>query len=440
MKIKKRPFIRIISFLCAAVLAAGGFALTEHNNKVYLRQQITNEYKQSLTEFSSLISEINFGLKKQLYSSSPTMLSNLSTDIYKNSAAAKECLERLPISEKSTENIYKFLATTGDFSKAVSASNTDEVTEKNKKQLKKLIDFSDKLTDEITATASMLEDNDLLSEDVDNAMNKLDIATTFSSSAEDIGEIAKNIPTLIYDGPFSDHVNKKEAELLKGANSFSKEDAMKKAEVYLNERNLKYTCDENSATESYIFEGNGSVCAVTKKGGYCLYMNKLKSVNKTKIKPKTAISNAKAYLKDVLGLDFKESYYIINENIITINMAYFENNIIYYPDLIKVGVRLDNGDITSVEARGFIMSHHKREVNEFSNSVEQAKKVVANQLKVVGSSKALISNDALDEKYCYEFKCKTEENEDVIVYINEKSLVEENIFIIIHTEGGTLTK
>ena len=117
-----------------------------------------------------------------------------------------------------------------------------------------------------------------------------------------------------------------------------------------------------------------------------------------------------------------------------------ENNIIYYPDLIKVGVRLDNGDITSVEARGFIMSHHKREVNEFSNSVEQAKKVVANQLKVVGSSKALISNDALDEKYCYEFKCKTEENEDVIVYINEKSLVEENIFIIIHTEGGTLTK
>ena len=86
------------------------------------------------------------------------MLSALSADIYKNSSAAKECLERLPVSQENTDNIYKFLATAGDFSRAVAVSNNDEVTAQNKKQLKKLIDFSEKLSNEITQTAMLIMD------------------------------------------------------------------------------------------------------------------------------------------------------------------------------------------------------------------------------------------------------------------------------------------
>lgn len=440
MRIKKRCFVRTLSFLFAAVLVMGGFALTEYNRRIYLKGQIENSYKQSLSEFSSLISEINFGLKKQLYSSSPALCSTLSADVYKNSSAAKECLERLPVSPENTENIYKFLATAGDFSRAVSVSDSDGISNDNKKQLKQLINYSEKLNNEISSTALNYEDSDLISEDVNNMMNKIDSKTTFSASAEDINEATGDFPTLIYDGPFSDHISKKEPALLKDEATISKDAALKKAQTYLNEQNLKYTCDENSVTESYIFEGKNSVCAVTKRGGYCLYMNKSQTPKNAYVTTDKAISTAKDYLKKITGLIFKESYYIISENVITINFAYTENEIIFYPDLIKVGINLDNGEVISVEARGFVMNHYNRSPENYTNTAAQAQEVLGNELKVESCFKALIADDALNEMYCYEFKCKTDDSDDIIVYVNQKTLKEENIFILIHTDGGTLTK
>lgn len=438
MKIKKRRFVRIISFLTAAVLVLGGCTLHQRMQKNNLKERIALGYKQSISEFSSLISEINTDLKKQLYSSSPEMLSALSADIYKNSSAAKECLERLPVSQENTDNIYKFLATAGDFSKAVAVSNTDEVTEENKKQLKKLINFSEKLADGITQAAMDLEESNSLTEDVDNVMDKLENETAFSAITEDISEIAADVPTLIYDGPFSDHINRRQALLLENKQEITKEQALIKAKFYADEDDLKYTCDENSNTESYIFEDEDVVCAVTKKGGYCLYMNKTEVSDSQKITDEQAIAKAKQYLNNITGLNFCESYYIINENIMTVNLAFCENDIIYYSDLIKVGVALDNGEIVSVEARGFIMNHHTGKKYDFKNTEQAAKNVINNELTVNKSQKALITDNALNEIYCYEFKCKASDGGDVIVYINDQTLKEENVFIINHVEGGTL--
>ena len=438
MKIRKRRFVRIISFLTAAVLVLGGCALSQLIQKNYLKERIALGYKQSISEFSSLISEINTDLKKQLYSSSPEMLSALSADIYKNSSAAKECLERLPVSQENTDNIYKFLATAGDFSKAVAVSNTDEVTEENKKQLKKLINFSEKLADGITQAAMDLEESNSLTEDVDNVMDKLENETAFSAITEDISEIAADVPTLIYDGPFSDHINRRQALLLENKQEITKEQALIKAKFYADEDDLKYTCDENSNTESYIFEDEDVVCAVTKKGGYCLYMNKTEVSDSQKITDEQAIAKAKQYLNNITGLNFCESYYIINENIMTVNLAFCENDIIYYSDLIKVGVALDNGEIVSVEARGFIMNHHTGKKYDFKNTEQAAKNVINNELTVNKSQKALITDNALNEIYCYEFQCKASDGGDVIVYINDQTLKEENVFIINHVEGGTL--
>lgn len=438
MTIKKRCFVRIISFLSVAVIVASGFAIKECYDKNYLKDRIALGYKQSLSEFSSLLNEINFSLKKQLYSSSSEMLSALSADIYKNSAAAKECLERLPVSQENTENIYKFLATAGDFSRAVAISDTDEVAKENKTQLKKLINFSEKLTDEITQTAMQLEDSESLSEDVENVMNNLENETTFSSSAEDISEIAAAVPTLIYDGPFSDHVTSTSSKLLEGKPTVSQEDALKKACEYADDDNLQYTCDEDSNTESYIFENGNTVCAITKKGGYCLYMNKTATPEAQNISEEEACENAKKYLNTITGLTFKESYHIINENILTVNLAFYENGIIFYPDLIKVGINLENGEVVLIEGRSFLMNHYARDSYTYKNSEAKAKSVVNDELTIKSCSKALITDDALNEKYCYEFICKAADGEDVIVYINEQALKEENIFIIVHTTGGSL--
>ncbi|MBQ4156313.1 MAG: germination protein YpeB, partial [Clostridia bacterium] len=147
---------------------------------------------------------------------------------------------------------------------------------------------------------------------------------------------------------------------------------------------------------------------------------------------------AKKYLNKTLGLQFKESYYIVNENVATINFAFFENGVTFYSDLIKVGVDLEDGDIVSLEARGFVMNHHNREKYTYKHTKSQAEKTINSELKIKTVNKAVALDDAQNEIYCFEFHCKTETGEDIIVYVKDKDLSEQDIFMIIHTDGGDL--
>ncbi len=45
-----------------------------------------------------------------------------------------------------------------------------------------------------------------------------------------------------------------------------------------------------------------------------------------------------------------------------IPFALVQNGVIIYPDLVKVTVALDNGDIVGYEAMGYLMSHHDRDI------------------------------------------------------------------------------
>ena len=438
MKFGKRCFVRIISFLIAGILVVFGCFLKTKCEKEQLKERIALGYKQSLSEFSEILNDINFSLKKQLYAASEQTLSALSEKIKRDTAAAKECLSRLPISQEKSENIYKFLTSAGDFSGAVANLKTDEEDVKNKEQLKKLISFSEEFSNKISQTAMILEENDSFVDDVDNVLSGFLDDTFFSVQTEDIEEIAASVPTLIYDGPFSENVLNKEAAALIGKAFLSKEEALKKAIFYTGESDLKYTCDENSNTESYIFEDDDTVCAVTKRGGFCLYMNENETPDKKVISDEEAVKRAKNYLYKITGLDFKESYHITDSNIITINFAYFNKGIVYYSDLIKVGVDLEDGDILSVEARGFIMNHHERENYKFKNSLQKAKEVVSSELTVISANKAMVTDDSKREIYCYEFVCKSSSGDDVLVYIDEEKLIEQDVFIIIHVKGGNL--
>ena len=73
----------------------------------------------------------------------------------------------------------------------------------------------------------------------------------------------------------------------------------------------------------------------------------------------------------------KESYYVINNNICTINYAYVQDGAVCYSDLVKVGVALDSGEIVSFSATGYLMNHHTRSVDYSPISSEEARASVS---------------------------------------------------------------
>ena len=129
-----------------------------------------------------------------------------------------------------------------------------------------------------------------------------------------------------------------------------------------------------------------------------------------------------------------------NGNVCTVNFAYIQEGVVCYPDLIKVSVALDNGEVTGFETTGYVMSHTERTFPEMKISADEAEDKVSDELEVLSYGVAVIPTDGKYEVLCHEFKCETEDKRHCIVYINAETGAEEKIFVLIESESGTLTK
>ena len=138
--------------------------------------------------------------------------------------------------------------------------------------------------------------------------------------------------------------------------------------------------------------------------------------------------------------NLKESYYVISDNKCTINFAYFQDEILYYPDLVKVSVALDNGDIIEFDGSGYLMNLDDRGVKSPQLSQEQAQQSVSPHLTIEKGGLAVIPTPGLNEVFCYEFLCQGQNGEQVLVYINTDTGLEEQILILIESENGVLTR
>ena len=163
-----------------------------------------------------------------------------------------------------------------------------------------------------------------------------------------------------------------------------------------------------------------------------------RDVSEVKIYDNDAIEKGKTFLDKLGYKNMKETYSLRQSNIVTINYAFEENDILMYPDLIKVKVALDNGDILGVEAFGYLNVHTKRNDLVPGITSEKAKEKLNKDLQIENERLAVIPLNNDKEVFCYEFKGKLEDRE-FLVYINAKTGEEEEILILLETEGGTLT-
>ncbi|MBQ5813944.1 MAG: germination protein YpeB, partial [Clostridia bacterium] len=136
--------------------------------------------------------------------------------------------------------------------------------------------------------------------------------------------------------------------------------------------------------------------------------------------------------------NMNESYYTVYENHIAINYAYNQNDITVYPDLIKITVALDNGEILGMEARGYVMCHTDRSLEPPLFSIEEGGMKISSDLSIESKRLALIPTSGENEVLCYEYVCTNENGDHIIVYVNTLTGQEENIYMLIEDENGIL--
>ena len=151
-------------------------------------------------------------------------------------------------------------------------------------------------------------------------------------------------------------------------------------------------------------------------------------------KMRSVIYEANEKGKEFLNLrgisNMKATYYLKEGGIVTINYAYEQNGVTIYPDLIKVKVALDNGEILGVETSGYLNNHTERTFTKAKISIEEAKSKLNKSLEITSEGMAIIPTEWKTEILCYEFKGKIDDT-DFLVYTNVETGREENILVII---------
>lgn len=449
MTISKRCFVRIISFLIATIAVVGIIAVQGQSSTATLKRQLQYDMARSVENLSESLDNISTTLSKGIYAGSPQMMSFLSAKLWSDAASAKAELSTLPVASLHLENTYKFLSQVGNYSKSLSErySEGEKISAEDRQNLLALSEYADKLSENMWTVQQKINDGRLSFEetgkDIGNAEDgeePLYITEGFT----DFEEGYDSYPTLIYDGPFSDNIMEKQPELLKNTVYISAENALKKAQRVSGETELFRSdeTDEQGKMPSYVFSKGDVTLSITKQAGLLSYMSDYREVRERNITADEAVGKAEEYLS-FLGINnMSYTYYEINRNVCTINFAAVQSDIIMYTDLIKVSVALDNGEIIGFDARGYITNHRQREITTPKLSASKAAEKVSEYLLIEEKRLCYIPSRGTSENYCYEFKCRSKEENGgmpVLVYINADTGKEEEILLLKISENGTLT-
>lgn len=444
-QVSRRGKIRVRLYASVLILVLFSAFVINAQKASELSRQLNADAERSLSTLEACMSSINTNLTKGLYANTTPMLSSMAISLTRDAASAKNSLSALPLSDTQLDNMLKFLSQVGAFVSTLDRklSLGEPITSEERNQLKQLIDVSQKLLSELDTITQGVEDGSVSFKQAGSTLQKsADQSVQIDSAFGDAEQTLTDYPTLIYDGPFSDHILNQTPKTLEGKTDVSKEKALEIASDFIgiDKSTLRFDSETTGVIETYNFFVDSINISVCKKGGAVLYLLGSSSAGESVISPEQAVENAKNFLSAKGYKNMKESYYSTQDGICTVNFAYENEGVICYPDLIKLSVSLETGNIISFDARGYIMNHTDRPPVQSKISADEAKMSVSDYLTVMSSRLAVIPTDYKTEKTAYEFHCKTPDEQEVLVYIDVLTAKEDDILLLLYSDGGILTK
>lgn len=450
-RLKDRHMLSIFVVFAIIIVIMGIFMYKKQRE---YRQVSENAYNYAFYELVNYIEEVEVYLAKSLISTTPEHGAETLINVWRDANLASTYLAQLPINVEGISNAQKFLNQVSEYSYSLANKNinNEKLEQQDLENLEKLHDYSIELKNTLNQLANEINEGTISWGELGKkgkvafAQEVSNISTqSFSNIEENFHEYAG----LIYDGAFSEHLTNPERKGLTG-NDISEDDAKRIVEEFIGKENIEEInsngISENGNIPSYNFsikvkggdDNNSIAMAISKKGGHIVYMNYNRDIGDEIISMEEANKIGLKFLKEKGYNNMKETYYMKQNGILTINYAYNQDDVIVYPDLIKLKVALDSGEVLGLEATGYLNSHEKREIKKVKVSKETAKKNLNDKLEILSEGLAIIPTEYKTEVLCWEFKGRIKGN-DFLIYINAETGKEEDILVIIDTPDGTLT-
>ena len=434
----------IVCLTAAAVLFASLYALSkskaEAENSRY-KTTMENVYRKSYYGLVYNTDGLETAVTKLSVARSKAMKQEYLSDMTAYSTAAAENMANL--SERGADNsaILKFINQTGDFAKYLD------------NKLNKGGDLTEKDEETIGEIASVLREIKTSLQKVSGEVEKdgFSFLTAIGETEGGFSGMVKSFeneeidyPSMIYDGPFSDSMTERRAKGLTGKDATENEAIDRLSELLPNTEISEISVHDGSKNvfETFDFELSTSrgKCFVTiaKKGAFPVAFSFAEErANAPTLTAERAERAAEEYAENI-GLSSMKAVWASNyDGDYYVNLAYTEKGVIFYPDLIKVKVNGETGEIEGMESLNYIFNHTARAPFESPIPPSEAVSSVGEDLEIKSVRLCVVPTKGDGETLAYEVY-GTKGEEKYFVYVGASSGEELKVMRVVDGERGLL--
>ncbi len=443
------------------IVLAGAWGLSQYNARQATEKRLSANYQERFFEAVGHVENIEVLLAKGLLiGSAPKAQGELSlavfSDLWRQSFSAQANLTQLPLLQGTLMRTSKFLTQVGDFGYSMGRklaggaklATTDQEKMAEFQKEAAVLNASLRAIQTAASAGKMPWSEIQQRSNTRLRQDSKEIADTDFARLE---KQATEFPTIIYDGPFSDHIMQRKPQGLTGS-------AVSEGEA--EEIALKIAAQAGlpaGAIAEVIGKADGDMPAyqvrvrrpgrdeelaridISRKGGHVIWMLVARRADAAKLTMDEAARRAKDFLVQRGFKNVIPTYANQADNQAIIPFAPLQDGVIIYPDLLKVTVALDNGQIIGYEAMGYLMQHHTRKLAKPAISAAKALQAVSPSLEVTGQPQlALIPTEMLEEVLTYEVKGRLGEA-FFVNYVNARTGALERILQIVTTPEGPQT-
>lgn len=431
----------LIVVLAVGVAGTGVWGYQEHREKNAVLLNAENNYQRAFHELTYQVDMIHDKIGGTLAMNSNKSLSPALADVWRLTSEAQSDVGQLPITLLPFNKTEEFLNGIGDFTYKVAVRDLSNEPLNNEEyaQLENLYKQSADIQNELRKVQHLVLENNLRWMDVEMALAANDEAAdntiidgfkTVEKTAEGYDEAAKGDPSAIalsndqnngYQNLSGEPISKEEA--VKIAKSYISKDKVKEVKVTQNGEGSDVGFYSVSITHGKDAEANMDI---TKKGGYPIYLLDTRDISDTKLSLNQASEKAKEFMKEHGFQDLEMFESTQYDNMALFNYVSVRDGVRVYPDMVKVKVALDNGDIVGFTADEYLQNHKEREIPKPALTLEQARSYIHSNVKIMDERLAIIQNELGEDVLCYEFMGQM--NDDTYrVYINAETGQEESV-------------
>ncbi|MFI3229322.1 MAG: germination protein YpeB [Bacillota bacterium] len=421
------------TFLVLIIVAglATGLGIAVNRNKQY-DTTLDSFYKKSYYEAIDTLSDTELKLAKINISADSSIQSSLLYDVATDCALVVNNLSDLSGQYDDMTTIISFINKLGDYcGYLASAIDNGTLSAEESNNLETLHELVTLLIENMSFSGSSLADGDSITGDITEGITLLSAVCEYFSSDE------VSYPELIYDGPFSDTDTTGSAYVLSGLAEISEEEAQTALKNYFQSATEITKIGESSGTLAsfiYSFMIDNEYCnaEITKQGGLLIEYSCYREITNPTLSNEECKGLAEDYAT-TLGYSNLTVVWVANSNsTVYVNLAYTQNDIIYYNDLIQIKIASDTGALLGIEATNYILNHTERDTLEINYTEADALAKISTKLEVETIRLAVIPYGnterityeifgSYNDEYYFIYVCATENCELEIKRVTEQN-------------------